>query len=257
MTINNPKRALILVMSAFVMIGFGIAGFYYSYQNNSVDPRVVKARELYKNYDNYAQENDFSAVFSLLDSIESVYRSIPYYQNSFELGVVENNKAAAYLAMAIYFDSNSLSIDGLGTLSKDTLLNRGEIAVQKSISQYENWIKLYGKISEEGLNSSLKGLFMHGLESYSLNKQKRFIKKRIKEMQDAQLETLRRLSVAYTNLGIIHRHKDNYEQAIKYYIKALELWDRNLAAENNLNILMGKPIKTRNLLDKIFPPEKD
>jgi tetratricopeptide (TPR) repeat protein len=244
-------------MGVLVLLGFGIANLFYTYQNNSVDPRIVEARDLYSKYDSYVQNNDFIAVFNLLDSIEAVYAAFPYYQTSFEIGVVQNNRAAAYLSMAIFFESNSLSLDGLHTLSKDSLLTLSERAAQKSISYYENWLKLYGDNSEEGLKNSLNNQFLISLENYSPKMQKRFVLKRIKEMKEAQIETPRRLSVAYTNRGIVYRHRENYKEAIVCYAKALELWDRNLAAENNLNKLMGKPVRKQNMFQKIFPPEKD
>ena len=70
-------------------------------------------------------------------------------------------------------------------------------------------------------------------------------------------ETDRRLSVCYTNLGVIERTRGNYQEAIMNYEKALNLWDRNLEAENNLNRLLGRPIKKRNLLQKLFPPDRE
>jgi hypothetical protein len=48
----------------------------------------------------------------------------------------------------------------------------------------------------------------------------------------------------------------DYEKAINNYQKAIDLWDQNLTAENNLNILLGKPLKKRNLIQKLFPPKR-
>jgi len=243
-------------MSALVIVSFVVAGLYYRYDNNAVDPRIQQARELYSHYDEYAQNNDFLAVFQLLDSIEAIYQSIPYYSQSFEMGVITNNKAAAYLSMALYFDSNSISLDGITSLSKDTLLYLGEAAARKSISCYEQWIKSFGDKSSNELKALLKAEFLTGLTTYSTNMKKRFLQKRLEEMEKAQYETPRRLSVAYTNLGIVKRHSLDYEGAINCYTKAIELWDRNLTAENNLHVLMGLPLKKRSVLEKIFPPEK-
>jgi hypothetical protein len=47
-----------------------------------------------------------------------------------------------------------------------------------------------------------------------------------------------------------------YDSAAFYYNNAIELWDRNLTAENNLNILLNRPQKKRNLIQTLFPPEK-
>jgi tetratricopeptide (TPR) repeat protein len=254
---NNPKRALMIIMGALVLIGFGIANIFYNYENSSVDPRVNEARKLYSKYDTYAQENNFNAVFSLLDSIEPLYSSIEHYKNSFEVGVLYNNRAAAYLSMAIYFENNSLSLDGKITLSKDTLLGLSEKAVMQSIHIYEEWLDNYAEKTDTELEQTIKNSFLSGLQSHSEKEKSRFLSKRISEITDAQLETPRRLSVAYTNLGIVKRHKENYKEAIEHYTKAMELWDRNLAAENNLNKLLDRPLKKQNMLEKIFPPEKD
>ena len=69
-------------------------------------------------------------------------------------------------------------------------------------------------------------------------------------------ETPRRLSVSYTNLGIMYRFREDYENAALSYKKAMDLWEDNLSAENNLNILLGRPLKKRSLLRKIFPEPK-
>ena len=254
---NNPKRALILIMGALALIGFGIANSYYSNQNSSVDPRILEARELYSKYDSYAEVNNFKAVFSLLDSIETVYKAVEHYNNSFEVGVLYNNRAAAFLSMSIYFESNSLSIDGKTTLSKDTLLVLSEITVLQSIKIYESWLDLFSNKNESEIENKLKENFLIGLESYTEKEQIKFISKRVSEIVDAQNETPRRLSVTYTNLGIVKRHQEKYKDAIDCYTKAIELWDMNLAAENNLNKLLGRPLKKQNMLRKIFPPEKD
>ena len=103
----------------------------------------------------------------------------------------------------------------------------------------------------------LNEIFLLGLENYTEKEKINFISKRVSEIVDAQNETPRRLSVAYTNLGIIKRHQEKYKDAIDCYTKAIELWDMNLAAENNLNTLLGRPLKKQNMLRKIFPPKKD
>ena len=80
---------------------------------------------------------------------------------------------------------------------------------------------------------------------------------RAKEIYKTIAESGRRLSVCYTNLGVIYRQRGEFEKAIRQYEKALELWDRNLDAENNINILLGHPLKKRNIIQKLFPPDRD
>lgn len=254
---NNPKRALMLIMGAFVLVAFGTAQLYYKHQDKGIDPRIVKARELYSKYNDYAQNNEFSKILNLLDSIEIIYSSIPHYINSYEVGVLYNNRAAAYISMAIYFDENSISLDGVNTLTKDSLINLGANAANYSIGNYSQWLSQFKNLNKTQIIEALKGDFLNGLSAYNEKQQKHFINSRTKEILEAQYETPRRLSVAYTNLGIINRHNENYEEAVANYKKAIKLWNRNLAAENNLNILLGLPVKKQRLIDKILPPDKN
>lgn len=254
---NNPKRALIITMSALFIIGFGIARSYFKYQNKYVDSRVVPARELYKKYDVYAQDNNFSGILSLLDSIEYVYSNIEHYRESYEMGVLYNNRAATYLTMALHFADSSLSLDGINLLSKDSLILLGEQNVIKSILFYKNWLIEFEQLNEEQIKNAIRDDYFKRLNVKSEKDKENYLKIRIKEITTAQYETKRRLSVAYTNFGIVQRHKKNYKEAIEYYNLAIELWERNLSAENNLNILLGRPQKKQKAIHKFFPPDKN
>jgi len=249
---NKNKRALILVMIALSFIVIFFSYFYYSGVNASKDPRVKSARKLYEKYNDYTVQNDFQNIFALLDSVENFYRSVNNYSESFEVGVLYNNRAAAYLTMALYENKP----EEYSLLSKDSLLNLAQISVNKSITIYENWLKIYSDKSKDQINDIINVDFLTGLEQYSEKDKNRFLENRIKEIETSQYETERRLSVAYTNLGIIYRHLEQYEKTIDCYTKAIELWDQNLTAENNLNILLGKPLKKRNLIQKLFPPKR-
>ncbi len=250
--LSNNKRALILAMIALSFIVLSFSYFYYKGVNSSKDPRVKQARELYEKYNKYASQNDFENVFALLDSVEYIYKGIEHYSESFEVGVLYNNRAATYLTMAIY----ETAPEQFSLLSKDSLLKLSQNSVFESISIYENWLKRYKDKNLTQINEILQQNFLFSLENYNEKQRNKFIQSRIKEIETAQYETERRLSVAYTNLGIIYRHFEDYENAINNYQKAIELWDQNLTAQNNLNILLGKPLKKRNLIQKIFPPER-
>lgn len=256
---NRSTRALILIMIALVTSGFLISHFYYQRENASIDPRVITPRKAYNNYDKYASQNNFIAVFRLLDSIEMMYENIEHYKNSYEKGVIFNNRAAAYLTLALFKDSLSLPGDNIlfRNYSKDSLLRLATVNVDISRSIHRNWLKQFADKNPDEIEAMIKPVFYIGLEAYERDKKERFLKKRIEEISLAQEETKRRLSVSYTNLGIIQRHRENYKQAIYSYKKAIDLWDRNLTAENNLNKLLGRPVKKRNFIQKMFPPKKD
>jgi len=243
---NKTTRALIIIVSALALLGISISHFYYKSINDSIDPRIVEARTLYEKYNVYAINNDFNSIFTLMDSVENIYNSVDHYRNSFEVGVLYNNRAASYLTMTIYSQD-------MDSIVKDSIFLLADIAVNKSIEIYEKWLTLYKDKSLVEVQQIVSNDFFAGLESYSEEKKDKFMGSRIKEIQEAQTETERRLSVAYTNLGIINRYKLQYEAAANYYKKAIDLWDKNLTAENNLNILLNRPLKKRNFIQKMFP----
>ena len=247
---NKKTRALIIIMCALVLSGIAISHYYYKSVNASVDPRIIKARTLYEKYNHCAQVNDFEAIFSLMDSIEIIYTSIDHYKNSYEIGVLYNNRAASYLTIALSTNESEHDVP-------DSLINLAEAAVSHSIDIYTNWLEIFQEKSPGEIEKMISPNFFIGLENHNDEERYKFLSNRIKEIEDAQLETPRRLSVCYTNMGVICRHRLQYEAAAKNYQKAIELWDRNLTAENNLNILLGRPTKKRNLIQKLFPPERD
>jgi tetratricopeptide (TPR) repeat protein len=249
---NRNTRALILIMCALVSIGAAISWYYYRNVNRSVDPRTVKARTLYAQYDGYAQHDSYDSIFMLMDSIESVYCKLDHYRSSYETGVLHNNRAAAWLAMALYEDTDPSILT-----EKDSLVGLAEASVRKSIQIYETWMAAFQDQDPDEIRQTISADFLEGLEQYDAKSKERFLEGRIKEIQDAQIESQRRLSVSYTNLGIIYRFREQYDSAATCYVKAIDLWDRNLTAENNLNVLLGKPLKKRNFLQRMFPPERN
>jgi tetratricopeptide (TPR) repeat protein len=246
---NRNARVLILIMSALVFLGIVISYFYYKSINESVDPRISDARELYEKYNQFVQNNSIDSVFRLMDTIESIYNNLDHYRNSFETGVLYNNRAAAYLSMALKVDSTDSS-------AFDSLLVEAEREVVRAIGIYKNWINLYSDLNKEEVEQLISTDFFIGLEAYSEKQKRKFLGNRVKEILNAQVETKRRYSVSLTNQGIIYHNRKQYETAAEYYHKAVDLWDQNLTAENNLNILLGQPIRKRNLLQKLFPPQK-
>lgn len=246
---NKTTIALILIMCAIAFTGLLISYIYYKNLNESIDPRIVEARSLYEKYNDYTQSNDFDAIFLLMDSVEEIYKSVDHYKDSYETGVLYNNRAASFLTMAIY--SNDLD-----SISQDSLFSLAEISANKSANIYLDWLDKFQNLNEKEIRNLISFEFYSGLEQYDSNKKTKFLKSRLKEIQDSQTETKRRLSVTYTNLGIIYRHKLQYELAANSYKEALDLWDKNLTAENNLNVLLGRPIKKRSVIQKMFPEER-
>ncbi|MBN2347784.1 MAG: hypothetical protein JXJ22_03040 [Bacteroidales bacterium] len=247
---NKTTRVLILAMCALAFIGITISRFYYKNLNNSIDPRIVGARTLYEKYNGYAQNNEFDSIFYLMDTIESIYANSKHYKDSYETGVLYNNRAASFLIMAFNVDTFDRTV-------QDSLIFLAEKSAEQSVEIYTRWLNVFRNKNEEEIKDIISPDFYSGLENFSPDQKKRYLKNRIKELMDSRIETERRLSVSYTNLGIICRHKLEYESAANYYTRAIELWDRNLTAENNLNILLNRPLKKRNFIQKLFPPDRD
>jgi len=256
MKINDKKRALIFIMSALLFLAVAIFFAYHQSKEKYLDPRVRKAREYYNKYDKLVEENNYQGILLVLDSIEMVYLSHPHYQNSYEQGVVYNNRAATYISLAIHYPDSSLSLDGINLLSKDSLLSSAKKNIESAIQYYKTWLEEFSTKEEDEIQRKIDESFLSGMNKYAPEEQQKFLQKRVEEYIEAQYETRRRLSVAYTNMGIISRHHEKYQKAIQLYEKALTLWEHNLAAKNNLNILQGKPLEKRNFIERMFPPER-
>jgi len=248
LTLNKETRTITGIMVILAIVGIAIAWVYYGNINKAVDPRVKQAQVMYGRYNVYASENDFEKVLALLDSIKELYSSVPHYANSYELGVIQNNRASVFLTKAL--------ADTILEEIKQNYFALAEQHLQKSIAYYNGWMNDFGNMTEEEINFYVDKEFRFDPLLLSDKNIDAMIGKRVKDIQAAQIETPRRLSVSYSNLGIIRRHENKVEEAVEYYTKALELWDENHAAKNNLNILFGKPVEKQSILRKLFPPDR-
>lgn len=245
---HKGTRVIILVMVILALIGIAIAWVYYSGINRSADPRVRDARTMYARYNIYAASNEQEKILSLLDSIYGVFKSVKHYENSYEIGVVLNNRASIYLTRAIS--------DTLVNEVKMQYLAMAEHELLRSIEYYQNWIIAFGGLNESGIQDTVYKDFMSDPVIFTDKRAESYIHQRVKDMMTARLEMPRRLSVSYTNLGIIRRHENRPEEAVEYYVRALELWEDNLAAKNNLNIIFGRPVEKHGFFRRLFPPRR-
>ena len=249
MSVNKGTRIIIVIMVILAVIGIIIAKTYYGNINRSVDPRVKQAQVMYGRYNFYASENDFEKVLALLDSISQVYSSVPHYRNSYEMGVLQNNRASVFLTKAL---SDTIRED-----MKQHFFAVAEQHLLTSIDYYTGWLDLFGNLAREDIEAIVEKEFTNAESLKNNENLDAIIRKRVEEIITAQIETPRRLSVSFTNLGIIRRHENQLEEAVYYYNKALELWDENLTAKNNMNILFDKPIEKQSIFRKLFPPERE
>ncbi|OQX98973.1 MAG: hypothetical protein B6I24_03835 [Bacteroidetes bacterium 4572_128] len=232
--------ALILVISAYL---------YYQNINSAEDPRTIKARNLFIDYDNFLEEKEYEKALNILDEIENIYTNLKEYKNSFEFGVVYNNRATVYILIALYSENDE-------TKDKKALLEIAEKNTLESIKIYENWLKSNGKKTKKEIFKKIDEIFKK--ENFIIDDEDfYFLKnKRVEDIILAQIETPRRLSVSYTNLGTIQRHQLKQELALKSFTKALKLWKYNHTAKNNLNVLIGKSIEDESIIRKLFPPDR-
>ena len=247
---NHKTRTLIITMTVLVFTGIVIAWLYYGRINRSVDPRIKGARELYEKYNEFTRLEKYDSILWLMDTIESVYSSFDHYRDSYEVAVLYNNRAALYLSVFMQPGNEILIGDTAAFISK------AESDVCRSVHMYREWYGKYDGLDEMAIRENIEENFLNGMDRYTPDEKEEFLDKRVREIIEAQSENRRRLSVSYTNLGIIKRHQQKYDSAAMYYLKAIDLWERNLTAENNLNILLNRPLKKRGLLQKLFPPEK-
>ena len=235
-------------MVVIAIVGLTWAWYYYNNINSSEDPRVIEAKTIYRRYDLLANDKKYIDILSLLDSMSNIYNKYDDYQNSYEMGVVYNNKVAVLITIALFETSDNDKKDSLFSLAKENAII--------SINIYNRWIAEFGNLFEKQIKNRLEPIYNSNDIVFENDKKKQYLNKRTKDILLAQEETLRRLSVSYTNLGIILRHQNQYEEAVEMYQIALDLWSSNLTAENNINILLGRPIKERSVLEKLFPENK-
>lgn len=241
-------KRLILILTGIAVVGVLAAWLYYRQQNAAEDPRVSKAREFLLQFDRLMREGKYTAGFPLLDSAESIYGAIPCYSESYEMGVIENNRASAWLGMALYTATDSVQ--------KTEWLFQAGLSVRKAIHRYQQWYDRFNLRSKEEINKELSPCFTAREVTFTgLNHQK-ILSKRIEDIELAKVENPRRLSVAWSNLGIIQRHQLLQDSAIDSYMTALKLWKRNPVAKNNLNTLLGRPQEDESIINQLFPPDR-
>lgn len=226
-----------------------VAYIYYNGKNKAEDPRIVRTKYMFRQFDELMKENKYSEALPLLDSIEIILLKVPGYKESYEPGIVYNNRGSAYLSMALYSSKDSIE--------KFRLLEISEKNIDSSIAIYNTWIDKNNNLSEAELSKNAEPFFSENDVAFKGRNIKKIIRKRVEDLALAQKENPRRLSVCYTNLGIVQRHQYKQNEAVESYIKAIKLWKDNYTARNNFNVLMGKPPEDRSIIDQLFPPDKN
>jgi hypothetical protein len=247
--ITRGTKVILAITSSVCAVAIVFAFFYYHSINRSFDPRVKKAGEYLQRFERLSVQVDGIDAFPLLDSAFAIFRSLPDYESSYELGVIYNNKCSSLLIKALY-DST------ISDAERNLLLRLSKIYCDSSISVYSAWISKWENLPAETIASKVR-IFLReddpAFAGYNFNRIKG---RRVKDLEMAQVETPRRLSVSYTNLAAIFRHMNMPDSSLYCYNEALALWKDNRTAKSNLNVLMGgDPIKP-GIIESLFPPDR-
>lgn len=246
---NRGTLRILLIVAGMSLAGFLAAFFYYRSINHADDPRVVENKFRFMRYDKLMQENKPAFAFLVLDTIESTFALAPGYSDSYEMGIVYNNRSSVYITRALYHTEDSVQ--------KQIFLDSALRYSLVCINWYNVWNDKYGSAGMETLTERIKPFFNPSDPVFKGRDVEKILKKRVEDILLAQKELPRRFSVAYTNLGIVQRHQLKLDEAVESYTKALKLWQDNPSALSNLNVLMGQPPQDRSVLDKLFPPDKN
>ncbi len=242
--------AVTLTITATIIIG---SYFYYEDANSAEDPRIMPAKTLFLKYDKELESDEYVQALSLLDTILDIYRDTPGYESSYEIGVLLNNKATVYL---VELETDLLTEKNIDQAAMNKILLAAADYTRQAIDIYEKWLADMGNLSKEQIKTRISPFFNADDPAFAGMNIDKVLKKRIKSIQDAQIETSRRISVSLTNMGMINRYLGELEEARKNYEKAISLWDRNYTAQDNLNILLNQPVKKRSMISRLFPPER-
>jgi len=247
--INKQTKRLIIILIFTVISGLVFAYFYYRNINDSIDPRLIETQKILADFDNINKLDSSFVAIDLMNKLEQQLKEIDLYHNSYEIGVVYNNRASVYLMLAVYNDEYKNM--------KDSLFNMALNDLSKADNIYNNWIKWKVNINDAELKIYLKTEYNKASNIFKDKDINSIIEHRVKDLKLAEIETPRRLSVVYSNIAVIKRHTNKLDDAIAYYTKSLELWPKNHEAKNNLNVLCGKEKEKQSVINKMFPSKRD
>lgn len=245
--ISISRKTKILLLTVIMASGIIIASgfFYYRALNLAEDPRVIDARKKMAEYNELMKQNETGLAMLVLDQVEDIYIKTPGYAESYELGVIQNNRGSIFLIKA--------EKDIINKTEEDTdNLKQAKQYITDSIEIYSRWIETINLLERDDIRKMVLPYFRKDDPAFANLNLEKIIEKRVDDITTSKVETKRRLSVSYTNLGIIYRYESNLEEAGKQYEQALELWPDNHVAQDNLNRLMGLPPEERNIVKQMF-----
>ncbi len=247
--ITKSTRVVISITLGICGTAILVAALYYRNLNRSDDPRLVPVRELILKSEALANGRKAPEAYLLLDSALQLLKAVPGYERSYEAGFIYNNACSAWLLSALYDSTLAVS-------EKNQMLLTARTFADSSLRIYRDWLLEWDSLSDDQIRGKITPLFNPEDSAFEGRNFDNILKKRIKDIRSAQIETPRRLSVGLTNLGTIQRHLNQPDSALISFAEALNLWSDNRTAKSNLNVLNGgDPIKP-SLIKSLFPPDK-
>jgi hypothetical protein len=248
--ITRGTKVIILITFSVSLLAIGFAFFYYRNINSSHDPRIAEARRLLTLFDKEAPRLNSSDAFSILDSADAIFSSLPDYSRSFERGLIYNNKCT-YLLLAAMYDVS------VPEAEKKILLGLAAEYCDTGMMIYKRWLSEWGILSEEQILEKIKPGMQEDDPAFEGHNYEKILKRRIRYIAEAQVETPRRLSVSLTNKGTIFRHQLLPDSAAAYLQQALQLWPENRIASSNISVLYGGEPVEPSMIQTLFPPDKN
>ncbi|MCD4651627.1 MAG: hypothetical protein K8S56_07575, partial [Candidatus Cloacimonetes bacterium] len=139
-TLTPRSKRLIMIMFGVTVVTLIIAYLYYENYNQADDPRTKDIKQMYGRYNQYVRENNAYKALAVLDSMETAYNSINHYSDSFETGVINTDKAAIYITMALYQTNDEVE--------KKTYLAIADSSLTRSLTIYNRWEENYAELDE-------------------------------------------------------------------------------------------------------------
>lgn len=247
--ITQGTKIVLAVCASVAVVTIAVAAIYYRSLNIGADPLLKKSGGYLLVYEKESSGGRYSSAMNYLDSAMAVLRKLPYHETSFETGVIHNNRAGILIIQAIYVSPQD-------TVRKMSLLLEAMKQCDSAITAYNRWISLWNSLGEEEITRRVSELY--GMKDIfpEVSDKEKFIKRKVKYILEAKIETPRRLSVALTNKATVYRHLLQPDSALACLKRALLIWDDNRTAKSNLSVLLGGDPVRPGILQTLFPPER-
>ncbi|MBK7710592.1 MAG: hypothetical protein IPJ37_06410 [Bacteroidales bacterium] len=90
--ISAQTKGVLIGIFIIICTSLIVAYIYYNSKNKAEDPRIVQTKYMFRLFDDLMKENKFSSALPVLDSIEIIFMRVPGYRESYEPGIVYNNR---------------------------------------------------------------------------------------------------------------------------------------------------------------------